>query len=145
MTRLFKSVADLPAGFWRWPHVDAASEWADRHSGELLVNVEFLDLFELLRVAMARPLVITSGYRTPAHNQVVSTTGANGPHTLARAADVRIYGRDAYRLVKVAIDLGFTGIGFEQQLDLTPARRYVHLDNLTPADGFPMRPNIWSY
>jgi len=143
--RLFKSVDDLPVGFWRWPHVHPAREWADHQSGELIVVPEFLDLFEQLREAMGRPLIITSGYRTPEHNKAVSSTGGNGPHTHGRAADILIYGTQAYRMMKIAIDLGFTGFGFEQNLNLSPNRRYLHLDTLTPAHGFPQRPNIWSY
>lgn len=143
--RLFESVDNIPAGYWRWPHVDPAKEWADKVSGRLVVDEDFLDLFERLRSLMGRPLLITSGYRTPEHNAAISSTGAAGPHTTGRACDVRVYGTHAYRLLEIAIRLRFTGIGFGQDLSIPPTRRYLHLDNLTPADGFPQRPNIWSY
>lgn len=139
------SPAGLPAGFWRWPHIDPAREWADRISGAIAVVPEFLDKLEALRARVGRPLVIVSGYRTPEHNAAISRSGESGPHTHARAVDIRIYGTAALELVRHAMDLGFTGFGFEQSLELAPIRRYVHLDDLTAADGFPARPNLWSY
>lgn len=141
-------VADLlstPGFVWRWPHVDPVSEWADKQSGRIVIVPEFLDLFEELRRRHGRPIPITSGYRTPEHNAAVSTTGDRGPHTYGQAVDIRCGGRDAYALALIAFALGFTGIGFGQNLDLPLARRYLHLDTLTPAQGFPQRPNIWSY
>jgi zinc D-Ala-D-Ala carboxypeptidase len=140
----FASPSAIPVGFWRWPHVDPEREWADRMSGKLVVVPEFLDLFERLRSSVGFALPITSGYRTPEHNVVVSTTGENGPHPQARACDIQIYGERAVRLIAAAQGLGFTGFGFGQDLNLSPNRRYLHLDNLTAAEGFP-RPNLWSY
>lgn len=145
MRHEFASAAALPPGFWRWPHVNPAREWACKYSGTLVVDEDFLDLFEELRGQFGRPLVITSGYRSPEHNAVVSDTGDSGPHTTGRAVDVRVYGTPAFELVRLALDLGFTGLGFGQDLKLRADRRYIHLDTLTAADGFPMRPNLWSY
>lgn len=140
----YASAAEIPAGVWRWPHVSPAREWADRMSGAIVIVPEFLDLFEQLRSAVGFALPITSGYRTPEHNAVVSSTGDRGPHTHARAADIQIYGERALRVLAAAQALGFTGVGIGQDLNLSPNRRYLHLDNLTAADGFP-RPNLWSY
>lgn len=138
----FATVEDLPPDFWRWPHVDPAREWACRGTGAIVVVEEFLDRLERLRAGFGRPLIITSGYRSPGHNARVSTTGRTGPHTTARAVDIGIYGGDALELVQLGYDLGFTGIGINQRGAVSS--RFVHLDDL-PGDGQTPRPWIWSY
>lgn len=131
---------DLAA--WRWPHVDPVREWACKGTGRIMVETDFLDRFERLRVAFGRPLIITSGYRSPEHNRQVSATGDDGPHTTARAVDIRIYGTWALDVIRRALDEGFTGIGVMQ---LGPrGGRYLHLDDLPDAPDRP-RPWIWSY
>jgi zinc D-Ala-D-Ala carboxypeptidase len=126
---------------WRWPNVDPAREWAS-DGGAMVVVPEFLDRFQSLREAMGRPLAITSGYRTPAHNMRVSGTGATGPHTTGRAVDIRVYGEVALRVVELARGLGFTGVGLSQAGP--QASRFVHLDDLGPGFAGP-RPWIWTY
>lgn len=134
-------VADTGVGIaWRWPHVDPIAEWACKGTGQILVDTEFLDLFERLRAQFGGPLPITSGYRSPAHNAAVSTTGTTGPHTTGRAVDVAIRGAAAYRLLGIALGLGYTGIGVSQ----TGPTRFMHLDTLDDGPGSP-RPTIWSY
>lgn len=135
------SAAALQPGQWKWPHVDPAKEWACKGTGKLVYDTEFLDLFEKLRLMFGRPLPINSGYRSPEHNRLVADTGDAGPHTTARAADVRIYGTYAYELLALALGLGFTGIGLQQKG--APESRYLHLDILRAPD-FP-RPMIWTY
>jgi uncharacterized protein YcbK (DUF882 family) len=138
---VFTSATTMPSGFWKWPHIDPAKEWADRMSGRLVVVPEFLDKLEALRAAWGRPLIINSAYRTPEHNIAVATTGEAGPHTTGRAVDLACAGAEALELVRHALALGFTGVGVQQK----DAARYVHLDDLTPSDGFVTRPWLWSY
>lgn len=88
-----------------------------------------------------RPLPIVSGYRTPEHNQQVSDTGANGPHTQGRAADIKVYGADALELIALAVAAGFTGIGVQQKGPMSS--RFLHCDDLEAPD-YP-RPGCWSY
>lgn len=127
---------------WRWPHIDPVKEWACKGTGAILVETEFLDLVERLRMIHGRPLNFTSGYRTPAYNAAVSTTGLTGPHTTGRAIDVRIYGIRAYDLVRQAFTLGFTGIGLSQKGP--QAGRFIHLDTVDHSPTSP-RPWVWSY
>ena len=139
----FASVEAIPPGFWKWPHISAAKEWADRMSGRLVVETDFMDRFEQLRTALGFPLIINSGYRTPEHNAVVSTTGDDGPHTTGRACDIRLYGERVLQLISVARSLGFSGFGLEQNAKTPIVSRYIHIDDLaTPA--FP-RPTVWTY
>ena len=99
---------------------------------------------------MNRPLKLSSAFRCAKHNQEVSSTGPNGPHTDhgegGQAVDVRISGADALRLVEVAKKYGMTGIGVKQNGPV--GKRFIHLDNLgsdyTKLTGGP-RPWLWSY
>jgi hypothetical protein len=133
---------DFAPGAWHWPHVDPWKEWACKGTGRIVIETNFLDRFEKLRRMFGGPLIITSGYRSPEYNATVSTTGRTGPHTHARAVDIRLYGSHAFALVHLALGLGFTGIGLSQKGETS--RRFVHLDDLPNAEGQP-RPTIWTY
>jgi len=52
--------------------------------------------------------------------------------------DILIQGLDAFRLVKIALALGFTGLGVKQK----STGRFLHLDDLQQPHP---RPRIWSY
>lgn len=102
----------------------------------------FLEKLDDLRDAWGKPMIISSGYRCPKHNQLVSTTGPNGPHTTGHAADIVIERGAAIALLSLILDTGgFTGIGLNQK---GPASgRFIHLDDLTEPPH--PRPNIWTY
>lgn len=126
-----------------WPYF-AAEELRCRcgecgSTGEEM-DARFMVRLVRLREAFGRPMPLTSAYRCPAYNERVSSTGRAGPHTRRRAVDVRVAGEDAYRLVRLALEHGFTGIGVRQHGPW--AGRFVHLDDLQA--GFP-RPRLWSY
>lgn len=102
---------------------------------------DFQDKLERLRVRFGRSLHLSSAARCPDYNTLKSSTGRTGPHT-KRAADILIFGADAFQLVDLAYSVGFTGIGFMQK---GPHKdRFVHLDDLEDEPGQP-RPTIWSY
>jgi len=104
----------------------------------------FLQRLESLRVAFGKPMIITSGYRCPRHNSLVSKTGIAGPHTTGLAVDVSVAGPDAYLLVLIALQMGFTGIGVQQAGP--HVGRIIHIDDLPLAVGDRApRPRIWSY
>lgn len=96
-----------------------------------------MEKFEKLREITQLPLIISSAYRCPEHNARVSSTGLDGPHTTGQALDLTCSSQVAYRIIKIALDLGFTGIGVCQ----TGPNRFIHLDDI---EGKP-RPNVWSY
>lgn len=106
------------------------------------MNETFLERLFQLRKHLAFPFKIRSGYRCPAHNERVSGTGPNGPHTTGRAADIALYGGQAYEVVTLARQFGFTGIGIRGLGPLN--RRFVHLDDLHQSDHR-RRPTIWTY
>lgn len=86
-----------------------------------------------LRESLAFPFVITSGYRCPAHNNSVSSTGFDGPHTIG-AADVGVAYERAYALAKLAFSHGL-GVGIAQKGAVSG--RFIHIDNLGQ--------RLWSY
>jgi uncharacterized protein YcbK (DUF882 family) len=95
-----------------------------------------------LRKAAGFAFPVTSGYRCPLHNDIVSTTGRDGPHTTGRAVDIGCYGEQAFWIVQHAAQFGFTGIGVKQRGNY--AGRFVHIDDLTNTHNRP-RPRVWSY
>lgn len=116
------------------------AEFMCHHCGENKMDAAVLDMLDELRERCGFPLGVTSGYRCPVHNQSVSTTGPNGPHTTGRAVDLNVRGAQALDVIRHAQTLGFTGIGVQQK----GASRFIHIDNLPNAPGQP-RPWIWSY
>ena len=112
--------------------------------GVSTMQPQFMESLERIRVEMNRPLKLSSAFRCSKHNQKVSSTGPNGPHTDhghgGQAVDILISGSDALRLMEVARKYGMSGIGVKQN----GKNRFIHLDNLGNATGQP-RPWVWSY
>ena len=63
-----------------------------------------------------------------------------GAHASGRAVDIAVSRGDAYALMRLAMRMGFTGVGVQQKGD----GRFIHLDDLTAKEGWP-RPTVWSY
>lgn len=101
-----------------------------------LIDDGLLDVLDALREAVGFPLTVTSGYRCPAHNVKVSSTGIDGPHTTGRAADLGVDRERAVLVLEKALALPFTGIGINQK----GAGRFIHLDTVPRAGRA-----IWSY
>lgn len=116
-------------------------ELACSHCGRMQIPLAAVQWLQKVRDRFGAPLKVNSGYRCPEHNQAVSSTGPNGPHTKA-SFDIAIFGGEALRLVRIAIEEGATGIGIKQHGP--HEKRFIHLDILPYAEGQP-RPFIWSY
>ena len=125
---------------WKWGKYFSVKEFTCRGSGECLMEPSFMDQLFILRDIFRRPMVITSGFRSSKYNTEVSSTGTDGPHTRGRACDISIHGRDAFDLMSLALQQGFTGVGIRQH----GPSRFIHLDDLRVSDGFP-RPICWTY
>ena len=113
-----------------------ASEFACRCCGKAEMDAEFIIALERLRVQIAAPFIVTSGYRCLAHNAAVGGAEKSA-HTLGKAADIAISGGNASRVVSFAPRLGFTGIGIKQHGSFSG--RYIHLD--TAHSDF----TVWTY
>jgi len=104
-----------------------------------LMDEEFLNRLQTVRNKFGAVMHLSSAYRCPVWNDQVSKSGRKGPHTTGHAVDVKVSGKNALRLINIALDCGMQGVGVKQHGEY--AGRFVHLDDLT--DG--VRPHIWSY
>ena len=84
----------------------------------------FLEKLIKIREDLGRPMIITSGYRHPAHNSAIGGV-KDSPHVI----------------IYLAIKHGMTGIGVSQRG--AHERRFIHLDDMS-SDTHP-RPWVWSY
>jgi uncharacterized protein YcbK (DUF882 family) len=106
------------------------------HCGKNEMKPEFMDKLLELRIALDEPMAISSGYRCPDHNDAVSSTGRNGPHTTGYAADIKVFSSRARDLGALASE--FPRVGVSQKGD--HGSRFIHLDCV------PGKPStIWSY
>jgi zinc D-Ala-D-Ala carboxypeptidase len=114
-------------------------EFVCRHCGTEKMRRSFMDKLYVVRQEFNAPMTITSGYRCPQH-PIEAAKATTGAHTTGGAADIAVTGRDAFRLLQIALKHGFTGIGVQQKGN----GRFIHLDDCE--DGFTLvRPMIWSY
>ena len=107
--------------------------------GKAKMDDDFMRVLDAIREEYGKPMSVSSGYRCPAHNANVSSTGHNGPHTTGLAADIRVSGGDAHRLLELAMKYGIMGIGVKQ--NGAHGVRFIHLDTIHHGN----RPWIWSY
>tara|TARA_S200000501_G_scaffold216413_1_gene203134 strand:- start:12 stop:422 length:411 start_codon:yes stop_codon:yes gene_type:complete len=129
-------------GHWR-------SEWCNftpdefkcQGTGEFKISSLVLDFLTAYRNEIGEPVSITSGYRSPEHNNSVSSTGFDGPHTTALAVDISTNTQSQYKLLDFAFNYGPkpSGIGI--------AKTFTHLDWLSSdiAEKYLVRPNVWKY
>lgn len=75
-----------------------------------IMDEHFLDCLERFRHLVGRPVIVTSGSRTPDYNRRCGGV-PNSQHCHHRAADVVVRGRSPRSLVALARQAGFTGIG----------------------------------
>ena len=80
---------------------------------------------EVIRAAIALPIIIVSGYRSPGHNAAVGGAKAS-QHMVGRAADIRVADMSAGLLHAKIIDLH--GQGAIQIGGLGLYKTWVHVD-----------------
>lgn len=114
------------------------SEFACSHTGKCEMSRDFMARLQKLRGVYGKPMQITSGYRHPTH-PIEAAKPSPGAHSTGRAADVAVQGADALRLLQLALQCGFTGIGVQQK----GTGRFLHLDDIS--NGYLPRPALWSY
>lgn len=126
---------------WPWKFF-SPKEMACRGTGGLVVVPEFMQKIMRVRVVYNKRMVVSSAYRAPEHNDKVSSTGLDGPHTTARAIDIFVFGGDYILLRRIAEAHMFTGFGSYQKGP--HESRFLHIDDLPDAPGCP-RPWGWTY
>jgi zinc D-Ala-D-Ala carboxypeptidase len=106
-----------------------------KFTGNCEMDSFFMEMLESLRVIYDKPMILSSAYRDPSHPREKTKTKP-GMHAKGRAVDVLCLGDDAHRLLYLAIQLGFKGIGVNQRGEQN--QRFIHLDNRETRA-------IWSY
>ena len=90
------------------------------HCGENKFDQKTLDALQDLREAIGKPLSLSSAYRCSVHNQNVSSSGPDGPHTTGQAVDILCSGKTAHEVLSFAMIRSsiWKGIGISQKRDL---------------------------
>lgn len=114
-------------------------EFECKHTGKCEMDEEFMGLLLKLRKELNEPMEPSSGYRHWTHPVEIRKGHKNGEHTKGRCADIRCDGPKAFRIMRLALKLGFTRIGVNQT---GTAGRFIHLGL-----GTSSLPNntVWSY
>ena len=123
---------------WESPYF-SSEEMSCSHTGLEKMDARFMEMLTELRVAYAKPLRVTSAYRDITH-PIEAKKAKPGAHATGKAADIAVERGEAYEVLKLALDIGFTGIGVAQK----GSGRFLHLDICEPEDGM-IRPTVWSY
>lgn len=91
--------------------------------GSTFVKVDdvLVSYLQLIRTYFGKPVIITSGYRTPVYNRTVGGT-RNSYHTKGQAADIYVKGINALAVARFAKSIGILGIGYY------PANGFIHID-----------------
>lgn len=121
-----------------WKHFTMEELTCPCGCGRMEMADAFMQRIVAMREEAGFAFIVSSGFRCPAHNEQVSDTGPNGPHTTGHAIDILCRGHESHRLLALAIKHGITGIGVNQK---GPSGRFLHFDDLVED----LRPWVWSY
>ena len=127
MSREYKHYRNYPKKLWHWPNF-TPRELRSKGDNRLMVDPDSMDKLQALRGVLGEPIVLTSAYRSEAHNRTVG--GAKGSyHKQAKAFDCQMAGHDPERFERLARHVGFTGFGFYEKsnfihIDTGPAREW---------------------
>jgi len=105
--------------------------------GKSSMDEDFMRKMDAMREEAGFPFIVTSAVRCGAHNNNVSSTGFDGPHTTGQAIDIGVDRQQAFTFIELAVKYGMTGIGVKQHGD----GRFIHVDDLHEG----VRPTVWSY
>ena len=101
-----------------------------------MMDKKLLSMLDEMREIYGYPIKITSSYRSPEH-PIEAAKKQLGEHSYGAAVDiVSDSGGKTFRLVKAAIEVGFTRIGISRK------KGFIHL-----GIGYPNAPEktIWTY
>ncbi len=88
----------------------ASRDGAPSPYGPMNVKQELVDFLNELRLRFGKPLIVTSGYRSPAHNATIPGAVPNSYHTKGLAADIApMDAKDLNGLWQLADSMNVTG------------------------------------
>jgi len=100
------------------------------------MDAKLLEMLDALRENYGYPIKLTSTYRSPDH-PIEAKKAKPGEHAHGAAVDIACIGGEAtFKLVKAAIETGFTRVGISRK------NNFVHV-----GIGYPGAPEttIWTY
>jgi len=97
----------------------------------MLPTPNFMERLQSLRTRYGKAMKVTSGARCSIHNAKVGGS-AKSRHVEGIAVDIAATGHEQYILTKLAIEMGFGGIGI--------AKTFIHLDTRDMRESV-----IWTY
>lgn len=102
----------------------SSDEFACKCCGRQNINENLVFQLQKIRGIVKKPIIITSGYRCPAHNKKIGGS-PKSQHLLGKAADIYVNGmsvRDLYEVVSIFYKNGINGIG------VYPEQGFIHID-----------------
>ena len=98
-------------------------------SDPVFIDTELVDILEKIRVHFAKPVTITSAFRTASHNATVAKAAKYSQHLYGKAADIQVQGISVESVAAYAETLlaGRGGIGIYPP-SLGRANGWVHVD-----------------
>jgi len=115
-------------------------EFDCKETGKNEMKHSFMVRLQKLRDIYGKGIIVSSGFRAYEHSAERDKPKKNGAHPTGMAVDIPIARADAHRLLRLALKIGFTGIGVSQK----GSSRFLHLDTIESNPDQP-RPTIWSY
>ena len=103
---------------------------------EVKISGHLVDLLQIARDQLGFAISITSAYRCPTHNNNVSSTGLEGPHTTGLAVDIAVKNSQHRKQLIDFFTNKVSGLGI--------AKTFIHIDLIKPED-LDHRPNCWIY
>lgn len=124
-------------------HELTRSDWAIRNDVPNTPTVEVTDnlhklcllVLEPLRAAVGRPIIVSSGYRSPAVNKAVGGA-ANSAHLTGRAADINAVGMNASALARFIRRSGITVDKCILEFPDSPSGGWIHVQ-IASGTNFP--------
>ena len=100
------------------------------------MDPKLLTMLDELRETYGYPIILNSSYRSPDH-PIEAKKNKPGEHTYGAAVDIKCMGGEAtFKLVKAAMEVGFTRIGISRK------NNFVHVG--VGYSGAP-ETTIWTY
>lgn len=98
-------------------------------SDDVLIDTDIIDILEALFQYMnAYKIVITSGYRTTAHEKAVGNKSGKGYHTTGNAVDINIWKNKKERYTSKEICLALEDLFWQQGIGII-SHTAVHIDS----------------
>lgn len=121
---VYQHWSEAPWDAERWPNF-SPQELACKGTGKLAIHPPTLDKLQALRLALGRPVMVTSAYRSPQHNASLRGAAPTSWHMDAVAFDVLMTNHDPRAFEAAARATGFGSIG------RYPHNNFIHIDTRT--------------